>query len=166
MSNIPKNLTFVGRSRKAGVDASVILPRHPNSSQYLVRRCLEPLKASLGDVWGFKYLLKRCLDVILGTVHGICILQLRKNGWYTIWFKCPVRNGIYEHPQLVQNSSCHQQFLHHFGIPEPPEGAKKSARFIFVRFIFFCSIALPPKKSARFFFLASKSSSNPTLTGP
>ncbi len=38
-------------------------PRHPKSSKYLVSRCLEPLKAFSGDVWGFEHLLTRCLDV-------------------------------------------------------------------------------------------------------
>ena len=50
--------------------------------------------------------------------------------------------------------------------PEPPEGTKKSARFIFVRFLFLCSNAFPQKKSARFFFLLMNSASNPTLSGP
>ena len=50
--------------------------------------------------------------------------------------------------------------------PEPPEGTKKSARFIFVRFCFFRSNAFPPQKSARFFFLLMNSASNPTLSGP
>ncbi len=38
-------------------------PRHPKSFKYLVSRCLEPLKAFSGDVWRFKHLLTRCLDV-------------------------------------------------------------------------------------------------------
>ena len=39
------------------------IPRHPKSSKYLVSRCLGPLKTFSGDVWGFKHLLTRCLDV-------------------------------------------------------------------------------------------------------
>ena len=38
-------------------------PRHPKSSKYLVSRCLEPLKPFSGDVWDFKHLLTRYLDV-------------------------------------------------------------------------------------------------------
>ena len=37
-------------------------PRHPKSSNYLLSRCLEPLRAFSGDVWGFKHLLNRYLD--------------------------------------------------------------------------------------------------------
>ena len=36
-------------------------PRHPKSSKYLVRRCLVPLKAFSGDVWGFKYRSSPCV---------------------------------------------------------------------------------------------------------
>ena len=38
-------------------------PSLPKSSKYLVSRCLEPLKAFSGDVWGFKHLLTGYLDV-------------------------------------------------------------------------------------------------------
>ena len=41
-------------------------PRHPKSSKYLVSRCLEPLKAFSGDVWGFKHLLTRYIFGRLG----------------------------------------------------------------------------------------------------
>ena len=39
-------------------------------------------------------------------------------------------------------------------VPEAPKGTKKSVRFIFVRFLFFCSNASLQKKGVRFFFLA------------
>ena len=39
-------------------------------------------------------------------------------------------------------------------MPEAPKSTKKSVRYIFVRFLFFCSTASLQKKSVRFFFLA------------
>ena len=38
------------------------IPSLPKSSKYLLRRCLEPLKAFSGGVWGFKHLLIRYLE--------------------------------------------------------------------------------------------------------
>ena len=37
-------------------------PSLPKSSKYLVSRCLEPLKAFSGGVWGSKHLLTRYLE--------------------------------------------------------------------------------------------------------
>ena len=40
----------------------VSIPSLPKSSKYLLRRCLEPLKAFSGGVSGFKHLLIRYLE--------------------------------------------------------------------------------------------------------
>ena len=58
---VPSNYTF--RLLSATGDDSQTVPRHPKSSKYLVSRCLEPLKAFIGDVQGLKHLLSRYLDV-------------------------------------------------------------------------------------------------------
>ena len=52
------------------------IPSLPKSSKYLLRRCLEPLKAFSGGVWGFKHLLIRYLEDqgMVSTTFGKCIV--------------------------------------------------------------------------------------------
>ena len=96
------------------------------------------------------YVYNKHLGILVGAWH--CWKLCRKDLFFislylllcspfVLWFAVPCC------PQV-----CFVPLFFNIKLPIPPEGAKKSARFFFARVYFFCSNALPPKKSARFPF--------------